>query len=127
MIPPALPTTIRGQGCSRSFHATRNRGFWVTTSRSVGGAVVVQYWHSMDKLYAYDISLEAERRRAWTAFTRRARKAPGAVGIWHEAFDVASTGSIYMSTPVEGLMEATTFRRADLRSERAKDRRSGQQ
>lgn len=90
-----------------------------------GGPVLVQYWDSMDKLYAYASTPEAEHRPAWTAFNRRARKAPKAVGIWHETFDVARAESIYVSMPVEGLAKATGSQRVGTRGDRAKDRLAG--
>ena len=47
---------------------------------------LVQYWNSHEKLYAYASDRDAAHRPAWTAFNRRVRKAPGAVGIWHETY-----------------------------------------
>ena len=41
-----------------------------------GGPVIVQYWDSLDKLYAYASAPDSEHRPAWTAFNRQARKAP---------------------------------------------------
>lgn len=90
-----------------------------------GGPVVVQYWNSMDKLYAYASTPDAEHRPAWTAFNRRARKAPKAVGIWHETFEVARAESIYVAMPVEGLAKSTTARPVGTRGDRAKDRLTG--
>jgi hypothetical protein len=51
-----------------------------------GGPYVVQYWSSIDKLYAYASAPTAEHRPAWSRFNKAARRAPGAVGIWHETF-----------------------------------------
>ena len=44
-----------------------------------GGPFVVQYWNSIEKLYAYASDRNAGHRPAWAAFNRRARKAPGTV------------------------------------------------
>ena len=74
-----------------------------------GGPTVVQWWDSKDKLYAYAGDRDAEHRPAWTAFNRRARKAPGAVGIWHETYEVARAESIYSSMPATGLGLATSL------------------
>ena len=41
-----------------------------------GGPVIVQYWDSVDRLYAYASAPESEHRPAWAAFNRQARKAP---------------------------------------------------
>jgi Domain of unknown function (DUF4188) len=47
-----------------------------------GGPLFVQYWNSHEKLYRYASDRDAAHRPAWAAFNRRARKVPGAVGIW---------------------------------------------
>ena len=54
-----------------------------------GGPLLIMYWDSHELLYAYASRPDAEHRPAWTRFNQRARKAPGAVGIWHETFQVA--------------------------------------
>lgn len=74
-----------------------------------GGPTVIQWWDSHDKLYAYASARDAEHRPAWTAFNRRARKAPGAVGIWHETYEVARAESIYSGMPATGLGLATSL------------------
>jgi hypothetical protein len=72
-----------------------------------GGPYVVQYWSSIDKLYAYAAHPAQEHRPAWTRFNALARRAPGAVGIWHETFLVERAESIYVSTKPMGLPKAT--------------------
>ncbi|WP_423919901.1 DUF4188 domain-containing protein [Frigoribacterium sp. 2-23] len=72
-----------------------------------GGPVLVQYWTSLEKLYAYASAPQQQHRPAWTAFNRRARKAPGAVGIWHETFAVERAESMYVGMPASGLAQAT--------------------
>lgn len=72
-----------------------------------GGPYVVQYWSSIDKLYAYASDVSQEHRPAWARFNRAARKAPGAVGIWHETLLVERAESVYVSTPTRGLAKAT--------------------
>ena len=89
-----------------------------------GGPVIVQYWDSLDKLYAYASAPESEHRPAWTAFNRQARKAPRAVGIWHETFQVSRAESMYVSMPTEGLAQATELVPVGPGSHRAKDRLS---
>lgn len=44
-----------------------------------GGPMVVMYWDSHEKLYAYASDPAATHRPAWGRFNQRARKAPGAV------------------------------------------------
>ncbi|GAB3568005.1 DUF4188 domain-containing protein [Spelaeicoccus albus] len=70
--------------------------------------VVIQYWDSLDKLYAYASNPDAEHRPAWGAFNRRAAKAPNAVGIWHETFSVDRAESVYNGTPPLGLAKFTS-------------------
>ena len=72
-----------------------------------GGPYLVQYWSSIDKLYAYASSPSQEHRPAWSRFNRMARRAPGAVGIWHETFLVERAESVYVSTKPMGLPKAT--------------------
>ena len=72
-----------------------------------GGPVVVQYWNSHEKLYAYASAPDAEHRPAWTAFNRRIRKAPGSVGIWHETYLVDRAETIYAHMAPAGLAKAT--------------------
>lgn len=87
-----------------------------------GGPTVVQYWSSVDKLYAYASAPAAEHRPAWTDFNRRARKVPGAVGIWHETYTVDRAESIYSATPPMGLAAATASVPVDRRGEQAVER-----
>ena len=76
----------------------------------------------MDRLYDYASNRDAAHRPAWTAFNQRARKAPGAVGIWHETFQVARAESIYVGMPPSGLGAATTLVPVGKRSDRAAQR-----
>ena len=45
------------------------------------GPHLVQYWSSIDKLYAYASAPAQEHRPAWTRFNRLARKHPGAIAL----------------------------------------------
>jgi hypothetical protein len=87
-----------------------------------GGPLVVQYWSSHELLYAYASRTDAEHRPAWTAFNRRARKAPGAVGIWHETFLVDQAESVYVGMPLVGLAQATRSVPVGRHSDRAAQR-----
>ncbi len=84
--------------------------------------MVVQYWSSHEALYDYASSPDAQHRPAWTAFNRRARKASGAVGIWHETFQVERAESIYHFMPVTGLAKATSSVPVGSHGERARAR-----
>jgi fumigallin biosynthesis monooxygenase-like protein len=68
---------------------------------------LVQYWSSHDKLYEYASNRDSTHRPAWTRFNKMARKAPGAVGVWHETFQVSSAESVYVNLPAIGLARAT--------------------
>lgn len=72
-----------------------------------GGPYVVQYWSSIDKLYAYAAAPAQRHRPAWTRFNQAARRAPGAVGVWHETFLVDRAESMFVSTREMGLAKAT--------------------
>lgn len=84
-----------------------------------GGPYVVQYWDSIDKLYAYASDTSREHRPAWAEFNRRARKAPGAVGIWHETLQVSRAESMYSATRTMGLAAATSVVPVERRHDRA--------
>ena len=88
-----------------------------------GGPLLVQYWSSRDKLWAYASSQDALHRPAWTAFNRRARKSSGVVGIWHETYEIARAESVYVGTPTMGLAKATEIVPARSQSARSADRR----
>jgi Domain of unknown function (DUF4188) len=87
-----------------------------------GGPFVVQYWSSQEKLYRYASDRNAAHRPAWAAFNRRARKTPGAVGIWHETYVVERAESIYVGMPVAGLAAATSAVPVARRGETAAER-----
>lgn len=87
-----------------------------------GGPYVVQYWSSVDKLYAYASNPSQEHRPAWTRFNQSARKAVGAVGIWHETFLVERAESIYVSTKPMGLLKATELVEVGRHHDRAQAR-----
>ena len=95
-------------------------GFRVTVGSS--GPVLVQYWTSLEKLYTYSSSATGAHRPAWSAFNARARKAPRAVGIWHETFVVDRAESMYVAMPTSGLALATEAIPVDRRSNTARAR-----
>jgi hypothetical protein len=70
--------------------------------------VVVQYWESRDKLYAYAANQDRRHRPAWAAFNRLARTSGAAVGVWHETYAVpaGSYESLYSGMPPFGLAAA---------------------
>ncbi|WP_285136354.1 DUF4188 domain-containing protein [Microbacterium sp. lyk4-40-TSB-66] len=86
------------------------------------GPYLVQYWSSLEKLYAYASAPQQEHRPAWTRFNKRARKTPGAVGIWHETHVVERAETIYVATPPMGLPKATETVPIASRHDRARAR-----
>jgi hypothetical protein len=86
------------------------------------GPVLIQYWSSKEKLYSYASNRDAAHRPAWSAFNARARKAPGAVGIWHETYQVESAESMYVGMPASGLGLATELVPVTTHSTHARDR-----
>ena len=86
------------------------------------GPWLVQYWSSLDKLYDYAADPKAGHRPAWAAFNRNARKAAGAVGIWHETFPVSKAESVYVHSPAQGLLKATAGRPVTSRTNSARQR-----
>jgi hypothetical protein len=86
------------------------------------GPWLVQYWNSLDKLYGYAGDRDKKHRPAWAAYNRMARRAAGAVGIWHETYPVQRAESIYVAMPPEGLGKATGVKPVtrDLTSARAR-------
>lgn len=95
-------------------------GFRLALER--GNPTVIQYWSSLDKLYAYASEMDAEHRPAWTAFNKRARRAPGSVGIWHETYQVASAESVFAGTPEMGLAKFTERVPVAARGDKARQR-----
>jgi heme-degrading monooxygenase HmoA len=69
----------------------------------IGGPAVVQYWRSQEQLDAF--AHGALHKTAWRAFNRGVR-ATGAVGVWHETYQVRATESAYVNLPVFGLAAA---------------------
>ena len=78
------------------------------TLLGAGGPTLVQYWRSVDDIYAYANDPDHEHRPAMRAFYARSRRATGAVGIWHETFAVPVGGheSLYVAMPPTGLGKA---------------------
>jgi hypothetical protein len=89
------------------------------------GGQLVQYWRSSEDLIRYAGDRDARHRPAWAAFNRRVRKVPGAVGIWHETYEVARAESVYVDLPPMGLAAATAGRPVTSRLDRAALRLSG--
>jgi len=109
----------------RELYADPDSGFLHARTLVGGrGVTVVQYWRSVEDIYRYANADERKHRPAWLAFYRRAHKVPGAVGIWHETFEVPAGGheSLYADMPPSGLGAATGVVEAARRGRTARER-----
>jgi len=66
--------------------------------------LTLQYWESLEKLFAYAHDREGQHFPAWAAFNRKL-KDNRAVGIWHESYAVTpeQAENIYSNMPAFGL------------------------
>ncbi len=66
---------------------------------------MIQYWRSVEDIYAYAGSADHAHRPAWLEFYRLAGADPSAVTIWHETFSLAEHGaeSLYSGPKPLGL------------------------
>ncbi|WP_394649363.1 DUF4188 domain-containing protein [uncultured Deinococcus sp.] len=72
------------------------------------GGLLVQYWRDVQSLNAYARSRDHAHLPAWREFNHRARRARGAVGIWHETYVVGpgQYETVYVDMPRYGLGRA---------------------
>jgi len=109
---PTMLTELYRNKAAAARGETEDLGFLgARTLIGSGGPTVVQYWRSTDDIYRYAGSSANAHRPAWTAFNARARKAAGAVGIWHETYAVPAGAheSVYVACPPTGLGAATSL------------------
>ena len=118
-----LPVVLAMQKMLVELSKDKNSGLLgYRLSIGAGGPFVVQYWNSIEKLYAYASDRNATHRPAWAAFNRRARKGSGTVGIWHETELVDRAESIYCGRPAFGRAAATSSVPVARRGETATER-----
>ncbi|WP_424951334.1 DUF4188 domain-containing protein [Deinococcus sp.] len=88
------------------------------------GLTLIQYWRSTEHLNAYAQARQHEHLPAWRAFNQNARRAAGAVGIWHETYRVAAGQyeAVYVDMPRFGLGAAGRLVPASGRRETAAGR-----
>lgn len=74
-----------------------------------GTTIALQYWRSLDQLYAYAKNRDAAHLPAWAAFNRAIGKS-GDVGVWHETYRTREGDyeTIYVNMPSFGLAKATS-------------------
>jgi hypothetical protein len=75
--------------------------------------IMVQYWESKEKLFAYASDKNAEHLPAWKAFNKKVGT-NGDVGVWHETYLVSpdTYENVYVNMPAFGLGKAGTLHRA---------------
>ena len=73
------------------------------------GVTVIQWWRSVEDIYAYANAPSLAHRPAWLAFHRAARKDPSAVTIWHETYAVSAAESVLTAKVIS---EAAVSQRA---------------
>lgn len=95
-------------------------GYHLWLGRTV---IMLQYWRSLDQLYAYAKSRDNAHLPAWAAFNRAIGKG-GDVGVWHETYRTREGDyeTIYVNMPEFGLARATKSVSASGRRESAAGR-----
>ncbi|MDO4253826.1 MAG: DUF4188 domain-containing protein [Kocuria sp.] len=75
----------------------------------VRGPWAVQYWRTVEHLYAYAVNPDNRHLPAWRKFNRAARANPGVVGVWHETYVVPPGGieTLYGNGALVGLGAVT--------------------
>jgi hypothetical protein len=66
--------------------------------------ILVQYWRSLEQLFAYAANREATHLPVWKAFNQSVANT-GDVGVWHETYSVSrgKYENIYVNMPPFGL------------------------
>lgn len=127
----AMPRMIAELSRNRAEAArgeTEDLGFLgAITLMGAKGPWVVQYWRSVEQLYAYAADRTKAHLPAWRAFNTVARKHPGAVGIWHETYVVPPGGieTLYGNGAQVGLGAVTGTVPVERRGRRAQERLAG--
>lgn len=82
----------------------------------------IQWWRSVDDIYAYASAPSMTHRPAWLAFHRAARQDPSAVTIWHETYAVSAAESLYAGPAPFGLADVAGTVPVGRRGETARER-----
>ncbi|WP_374928985.1 DUF4188 domain-containing protein [Kytococcus sedentarius] len=108
-MPPMLTELHRNRDAAARGEAEDLGFLGASTLLGGKGPWVVQYWRTVDHLYAYAKNQDLAHVPAWRRFNQAARRHPGAVGIWHETYVVPEGGveTFYGNGASVGLAEAT--------------------
>ena len=101
-----MPQMMRESALHQDLGLRHSSSTW--SGRSI---TLIQYWESMDKLMAYAAARDREHLPAWKRFNELMHRHAGAVGIWHEAYEVTPGRShlIYNGMPPTGMGKATSW------------------
>ncbi len=88
------------------------------------GTTMIQWWRSVEDVYAYANAPAHAHRPAWLDFYRAARRDPSAVTIWHETYRVEPQGSesVYAGPRPFGLADLAGTVPVGRRGETARER-----
>ena len=86
------------------------------------GTTMIQWWRSVDDIYAYAHATPLEHRPAWLAFYRSATADPSAVTLWHETYAVSAAESMYAGPAPFGLASIAGTVPVGRRGESARER-----
>ena len=94
------------------------------TTLDLGGPTVIQWWRSVEDIYAYANAASLEHRPAWLDFYRAAKADPTAVTIWHETYAIEPGGveSLYGGPGAFGLADIAGTVPVGRRGETARER-----
>lgn len=123
-MPPMIAELTRNRADAAAGTAPDLGFLGATTLLGAQGPWVVQYWRSVEHLYAYAHDSERAHLPAWRAFNRAARAHPQGVGIWHETFVVPADGveTMYANGALVGLGSAAGVVEATRRGQGARER-----
>lgn len=123
-MPPMLTELHRNKAAAERGEAQDLGFLGASTLLGAKGPWVVQYWRSVEHLYAYAHASEQSHIPAWRAFNQAARKHPKGVGVWHEPNVVPAGGieTIYANGALVGLAAATGAAPAGRRGQGARER-----
>ncbi len=94
------------------------------TTIDLKGPTVIQWWRSVEDVYAYANAAPLEHRPVWLEFYRATKADPSAVTIWHETYAVQPAGveSIYSGPGPFGLAAIAGAVPVGRRGETARER-----
>lgn len=62
------------------------------TTVGLTGVTMIQWWRSVEDIYAYANAGDRRHRPAWVEFYRVAKERPDVATLWHETYDLTGRG-----------------------------------